>query len=1154
MYFKKLEIFGFKSFAEKTTLHFEPGITAVVGPNGCGKSNIFDSIRWVLGEQSVKELRGSLMEDVIFNGTDKKPSLGFAEVSLTFSNESRMLPIEYDEVTITRRLFRSGESEYLLNKTVVRLRDITELLMGTGIGAEAYSLIQQGKVDLVVSSKPEDRRFIIDEASGITRYKAKKKEALSKLKDAENNLLRLNDIVVEVKRQISSIERQANKARRYKEKYEKLKGLEAGYAKYQIENYDQSREQIQKYIQDLEENKNRLSEELEEQVRMAGQEIRNLNALEKGINDIHAEDIKLDGNIDLAERQVSFNQERIDTLGENDVRLIEQKGILVQRCHQQEQKIKELNQSVARLEKSIVDHETILVEKRKCLEQLEAVVHEAKHKIKNDEERIFNQTAVQVTLRNEMTDIIKELQGAIARKRRLEFENDKVYSEKKDTTQKLNLVRSKIDALSGEINELHGMRSEKEELMSRIYNKIDALSEEIDTLEKKKVFCVSQKEFIEKLHTQYQDIPDPVIEGRIITRSPPLDYHNGIIGKVRSVKSIDKDRLSLLSNNLFEAPASELYEIICETKFIELDPKQMAKKIVEITEMIDGIVKQRESLQGTYEEQKEILGKMEQEIHQKDRSCSILQAQEKDIQQEIDKLHSEIEIIDTELLEVKETLSSLKIKEKALEQKLDAVTQDIEWCQNDIKEQQEWIANKSQEKEGAKVLIAQLQTELESDKEQLSNYHENEEMFRDTLNVSVDEIKKIDIDLVDHLSRKQAYEREIEEFKQKIEEIKLEKGSIQNRLTECQQKKDVMSRKVSQFKRNRTDMEEKNESLKQEQHEQDLKLQEISFSEQGIKDRLLQTYKVDYNQVFGLSVQASIPSEETDDTGGQVSGEHADGSPHQDRQVEEKDLSSEEEMRSESADETPLAATINQSESLEIPDDVNWEDHYDVIAKLRKQCDSFGNVNLVAIEEYEELKERFEFLTQQQCDLIESRSNLMSTIKKINRSTRQMFMDTFTRVSEEFRIYYRMLFGGGEAQLVLLDPENVLESGIDIVARPPGKKLQNINLLSGGEKSLTAIALIFGVFKVNPSPFCILDEIDAALDESNVDRFSYLLKDFARIAQFIVITHNKKTITSANAMYGVTMPETGISRIVSVKFSEEEKDMKARGALPVGVS
>ncbi len=1090
MYFKKLELFGFKSFADKTILNFEPGITAVVGPNGCGKSNIFDAIRWALGEQSTKELRGSSMEDVIFNGTAQKPSLGFAEVSMSFANESRVLPVDYDEVTITRRLFRSGESEYMLNKTVVRLKDIQELLMGTGIGAEAYSLVQQGKVDLVVSARPEDRRMIFDEAAGITKYKSKRKEALNKLKETENNLLRINDITIEVRRQISSMERQVERARKYKEEFKKLEEMEIRWAGHQVHLLGHQRGELNAKLEELRIREQGINQELESQTSLLTDQINYSGELEQKASDLHAEQIKLEGEINLENSQIGFNQERIEEIYQSNHKRKEQKAQLIERCRIQQEKIEELNNAFSVIQATIGSNEEGLKEKRLTLSRLEVSIKEAREKILEDEEKILGFTSQQVSIRNELTDVMKEIQGELARKRRLEIECAKITNEQQGLNQKLQNTDAEIIRLDDVIGQLEKNRANQGHRLDALRLQLADLKQRIDALEKKGLFCKSQKDFIEKLHNQYDEIPDPLVDGRLITQTSPLEHHTGIIGKVKQVSPLQPGVQGLLKNIFAKNDAQQWYEIICEAKFIELDPQQISVKIEEITREIQQLNIEKDGYIVRIEEEAQIYKNIQQAIHDQEKTISVAQAQRKDLGAELGQLRQETELNAVELQEVEGELVGVRKREEELNYKLDTVTQEIEWCQNDRKDKQEWITGKSQEKEGITVFIAQMEAEIVSHRDKLRDSREHLEMFSKDLDGWLEEIKRIDDELANEESRRAQLENETRLLMERIEQTQRSQESFKSVLSDCETQRQDLAQRINSLRAQITALEVEIDKIRQDIHEYQLKDQEFTFNERAIKDRLQQTYKIDFDGIS--SAEASS-------------------------------------VQAVQADQPSDAAPINEEEFLQN------------IERLRKRCESFGNVNLVAIEEYEELKQRFEFLTKQQSDLLEAKSQLMNTITKINRSTRQMFVDTFAKVGEEFRVYFRMLFGGGEAQLVLLDPENVLESGIDIIVRPPGKKLQNISLLSGGEKTLTAIALIFGVFKVNPSPFCILDEIDAALDDSNVGRFSYLLKEFSKIAQFIVITHNKKTISSADVMYGITMPESGISRIVSVKFSEDKK-------------
>jgi chromosome segregation protein len=1067
MYFRRLEIFGFKSFAQKTVLEFQPGISAIVGPNGCGKSNVFDAIRWVLGEQSVKELRGSSMEDVIFNGTDQKAPLGFAEVSLTFSNESRILPIDHDEVIVTRRLFRSGESEYLINKNTSRLRDIVELFLGTGVGAEAYSLIQQGKVDLVVSAKPDDRRQIFDEAAGITKYKSKKKEALSKLKDTEDNLLRINDIVVEVKRQIATIERQAKKAQRYKEEFEILKSHELAFARHQMARFSEEGEGMAQAVRALQAQEIDLAKQLEDLNNRIDNETLQLEEIDERINGFKAQEIHLENEVAMNTSQISFNEERLQGMNEACQRLLEDKAAALLRCSTHQAKIEEIKESLLRLTENLSGLQNKLQQKHVDLSVLIHGIEQAKGSIEQVEKEILGLNGQQVRFKNQLTENMKRTMESLARKVRLEQENSKINDEKTQTYQRSQAISNAISQVRSQLQDIGADCNIRRQALEELKSRFAIQEAMIDDLEKNHVFLLSQKEFIQKMQAQYQDIPDPVVEGRFIATVAPSEKQTGIIGKIKAVKVIAATQQS-----------PELYEITYETKYVELDLQYLDDRIAAVNAKLAQAAAERTQLDRQIQEQSAIVDQLLKNIQEQEKKFSVLEAQQNDIELVSGKLVGELDVITSEFAEAESSLVELKAQETDITKALQGIGGQIMRCQEDIKFKQGAIASKDQERQELNIAIAQLETELSSLSERRKGFDDNLALHVQNLDRDLTDINRFETENRELESKKIKIGEDIILLQQAIEGLQLKKGSLSTVLNEESAKKEEMSRRLNGIRNGIRGIEDEVIRIKTETHNQQMRQQEVQFNQRAIKDRLLQTYKIDWDQI------ENIP---------------------------------------------PIAEQQPQ---------LNIEELTLEIEKLKKRCESYGAVNLVAIEEFEELKGRYEFLTKQQSDLLTAREQLMSTIQKINRTTRQMFTDTFTKVNEEFKVYFRMLFGGGEAQLVLLDPENALECGIDIVARPPGKKLQNISLMSGGEKTLTAIALIFGVFKVNPSPFCVLDEIDAALDESNVGRFAVMLKEFSKIAQFIVITHNKTTMNAADIMYGVTMQERGVSRIVSVKLND----------------
>lgn len=953
MYFKRLEIIGFKSFPDKTVFNFDPGITAVVGPNGCGKSNIADSIKWVLGEQAARALRGGDMQDVIFNGTDTRPALNMAEATLILSNESKRLPIEFDEVAITRRLFRSGESEYLINKSVVRLKDIQELLMGTGIGLESYSFIEQGKIDAILSSRPDERRAVFDEASGITKYKSKKKETLRKLEQTEENLLRVGDIIAEVKRQIDSIARQAKKAQRYKEEFERLKEAETALSIYEYDGLEKEKINLRNELSELNDKKLECESAIREIDKAIENERRCLSLLQDSIKEKTATSIKTSGIIDKNKTQILTMQEWLKQLDSQTADIISEIAGIKDRIAN----IKDTVNTMQDASFKLVDEE--IKKKEIELSATESSSSEATSKIVDLQESIkrlkallFENAAKQAGIKNEMADINTSLAGIHARVKRLDAEHAKVSQE---------------------------------------------LAEAETAL------------------TQNQHEPAGAVSNNI--------------------KSIIDRNISALFDGI--------------AKFVHIQPDSKPQLLSYLYEFLRNIVNEALAMFG--------LGALA-------------------LKQEEEKLKKELEILEFERDEAKDENTELRAKLDTLNSEASILEAEKLNTENLISQSEDAIQELLKKREGFIIEVASVKAQIQS--------------LKDRGLSQATQIQTLNQDLTDAQTGLDSKSSQLQGLTNRKTELNLQISILNNQIAELtgqKQENDIEVSRLEEEQSNRSsalsnmEAEHRNlsqniEILHQEIFGYETKLSDISYKQKTIVDRVLMEYKTD---IMGI--------------------EHI-------------------------------------AESIE-PETLRVE-----ISALKEKLERLGPVNLAAIEEEKALNERYLFLISQQEDLLKAKESLKEAIAKINKTTKELFAKTFENVRKEFQHFFVRLFGGGEADLVLLDESDILECGIEVIARPPGKKSQNVGLLSGGEKALVAIALLFALFKVNPSPFCVLDEIDAPLDEANTDRFINVLDEFVKLSQFIVITHSKKTITKTDVMYGITMEESGVSKVVSVKLKERQAE------------
>ncbi len=1196
MYFKRLELFGFKSFADKTVFEFEPGVTAIVGPNGCGKSNVVDAMKWVLGEENPREVRAPRLEDVIFNGTEHQPPLGLAEVSLTLSNESRLLPLAYDEVTVTRRAFRSGESEYLINKTPCRLKDIVELLMGTGLGASAYSIIEQGRMDLILSAKPEDRRVVFEEASGITKFKAKKREALRKLDETEQNLLRVVDIITEVKRQLTSIERHAAKARRYQEQFQRLKALETQVGVLEHQRLEGERAVLAAKLVELQaqqaqwQTQNAALLSSVQQVRAAMDETSRLQA------DAQTQLVTATGAVERHQGDIGLKARWREELAA-------QRTQLAQEIERLREKSQQLAVQQQQLSKAIEEHHAwrdaqtaALRHTTERLVQLNGDIAQATTQKQRAKETLLELSARAARARNEAAKQQATLASQAARLHRLQAERGQVQQEAQTVEQRLAETRAEQERLQAGLVQAQQQDAQLEEALGRVERTVQELTALLQTLHGEVSECESRVSFLEGLQQTYEGFSDGV---RAVMRQqvpgvlgPLADLVAAAPGAEAAVEAALGDvlqavvvenravawqclawlreqragRVSFLPLDVLRAssppPAPRPLPqevggsaIDLLVGHVTIDPRadQLGRALLDgvwLVEELDpaapwpsagrlvsrqgvrwdgmtlsggaggnadlGLVGRRERLEAarqaltaaqqalaeaetrrlqTDQERHTLLAQRESARQQREQCHNDLSRQEATLAHvtvERQRLADELGVLDLELGETQEQAQQLQSQLTQLTATLTEADTSLRHHEEESTRLQTQIDTWGKTREVTIVEQAQAQSALDSAQEKAQGLAASvlqvDVTLRETAEAQAAKTQQID----GTHGRDAELGAQIAEHETAIVQRRLEQETVQAHLTEIDAQLHSLRAELTRLEPELSAQASRREELGRHIHQLEQQQAQIGFNQHSLADRLRDVYQVTLAEA--------------------------------------------------------LAAASASAAATTPPDPAGMAQE---IETLKEKVGALGAVSLGSIDEYEELKGRHAFLTAQHEDLLAAQESLREAITKINRTTRELFLETFQKIREEFRGFYKLLFNGGEAELFLSDEADVLESGIEIVARPPGKKLQSISLLSGGEKALTAIALLFALFTVKPSPFCVLDEIDAPLDEANVDRFTRALGEFLKLSQFIIVTHNKKTITRADVMYGITMEEPGRSKIVSVKFAQSSAAPALSGPVTV---
>ena len=1185
MYLKALEIVGFKSFADKTRLEFEPGMTCIVGPNGCGKSNVADSIRWVIGEQSAKALRGSTMQDVIFAGTDARKPMGMASVSITFAGCEGALQTEYDEVTITRRVFRDGQGEYFLNKTPCRLKDIQRLFMDTGIGTTSYSLMEQGRIDRVLSARPEDRRAVFEEASGITKFKADKKEAIRKLESTEANLLRLADVIREVKRQIGSLQRQAGKARRYQELRDELRQLDLYQTRERVRHADTSLQALERELAEL----GRQAEAAHERIQQL--ELQAAGLREQVTGNEHDTTLALEAGVQARSRlqqrreKIDTNRQRIaeyEAWRDRDTREIDHNRQVVE---EQRRAAEGTGRRLAAAREQHEEARSKLDDANRVFTEHQKAIDDARGRLQRLREKSLEAEGLIAKVQNELMEIESRERSSMLQRERLASEKAQLARSAELFTQRqadmakilgemgakatagIEELRGMEESFAAKTDELRRVRQAHSELHSQIAARkaqvdllrdsdqapdrsaggarlmldkanplkldraaiLGALADHIEVEEAYRVPLEAVlRDALEALlmagrdsamaalraleaarkgacrmrvagepggddEPEVADAPGEPLLAHLTCAEAVRPLLNRLLCRVRVVDSLDAVPVPPPAGVTFATPRGAVIHGDGLLEFSMPEPTAASrlgrKNLIKQTEKdLKGLVQQAEGYRAAVATLSEDLQGLERTIRETrqrvDEQRRALAQKEGESQVVSGEARQARERLDTVTYE----LESLSGQSRSHDERKQALASRMEKLRDERDDGVRSIQEQNRDLAALETRHAGLQTELTEHRVRFAELTQEIRHIESQHVTAQQRVQELEAAIQGRAQGIDSYRQSIERLSAEISGAEAEWPDLERAVADAQARADTLRAQrdelggtLKQVEVALTEAREQHETVRTRASTLEVKRAEDRARRQNQIERVTSEYSVSVHQL----IEAPEP-------------EWPDGKPAAD------------------AIET-------------------------TIAELRTKIDAMGPVNLIAIEEYKELEERYSFLTAQEQDLVSSKDQLMEMIRKINRTTSEMFRSTFEQVNVNFEMMFQKLFNGGTAKLVLVNEEDVLECGIEIIARPPGKRLQNVSLLSGGERTMTAVALLFAIYMIRPSPFCLLDEMDAALDEANIGRFVSVLEGFLKQSQFVVITHNRQTIAAANCVYGITMPEKGITKIVSMKFRDHRE-------------